>query len=190
MHGRIFWEFRDYAEARHGAGTWLKLLKKAGIEEKVYLRRVYPDTEMVALVAAACALSGKALPVLLEDFGEFMVPSLMSMYGHLIQPEWRALDVIEHTESTAHSAVRVDESGAAPPFLRTRRLAPGKLTLTYSSPRKLCALAVGLGKGLGKYFHEEVTVQHSVCMHRGAPSCEIMFEAYASKVLRSKAHHL
>ena len=189
MHGRIFWEFRDYAEARHGAGTWLKLLKEVGLEEKVYLQQVYPDTEMVSLITAASALSGKTIPVLLEDFGEFLAPSLISMYGHLMKREWRTLDIIEHTEATAHSAVRRAEAGAAPPFLRTKRLGQEDLTLIYSSPRKLCALAVGVAKGLGKHFQEDVTIQHSVCMLRGDAVCEIVIQARAVKPVRSRAHH-
>lgn len=187
MHGRIFWQLRDYSEARLGAGTWLKLLKDAGLKERVYLQEPYPDTEMVSLVMAACALSGKPLPMLLEDFGEFMAPSLMSMYAHLMKREWRTLDVIEHTERIAHGAVRRDEAGAAPPFLRTKRIRPEELMLIYSSPRKLCAVAVGVARGLGKYFHEEVAVQHSVCMHRGAGSCEITFQTFATKAMRAKA---
>jgi hypothetical protein len=189
MHGRIFWEFRDYAEAKLGPGSWLKLLKTAGLEEKVYLQQAYPDTEMVSLVTAASALSRKAVPALLEDFGEFLAPSLMTMYGHLMKREWRTLDVMEHAERVGHRAVRLEGPGMGPPFLRTKRLGPEKLVLIYSSPRKLCALAVGMAKGLGKYFDEEVAVQHSVCMHCGAPSCEMVFQASAVKTLRAKAHN-
>jgi len=189
MHGRIFWEFRDYAEARHGAGTWLKLLENSGLEEKVYLRQPYPDTEMVSLMMAASALSGKSLPELLEEFGEFTVPSLLNMYGYLMKREWRTLDVIEHTEKIAHGAARMTDAGSAPPFLLTKRLGPEELKLTYSSPRKLCAFAVGVAKGLGKHFNEEVRLQHSVCMHRGDPVCEIVIHAHAAKAKRAKAQH-
>lgn len=189
MHGRIFWEFRDYAEARYGPGTWLKLLKSCGMQEKVYLRQPYPDTEMVSLLTAACDLSGRSLPALLEDFGEFTVPSLLSMYGHLMMREWRTLDVIEHTEKTAHSAVRMMDAGSAPPFLLANRLGPEELMLTYSSPRKLCAFAVGVAKGLGKYFNEEVHIRHAVCMHRGDRACQIFIRAYTAKAVKAKAQH-
>jgi Haem-NO-binding len=189
MHGRIFWELRDYAEARCGAGTWLTLLKNAGLKEKVYLTQSYPDSEMVLLVAAACKRTGKPPVLLLEEFGEFMAPNLMGMYAHLMKPEWRTLDVIEHAERTAHSAARLAEAGTAPPFLLTKRIHHGELTLTYSSPRKLCAIAVGVAKGLEKHFQEEITVHHSRCMLRGAPPCEILFQARAIEPLRSRAQH-
>lgn len=189
MHGRMFWEFRDYAEARHGAGTWLTLLKNVGLAEKVYLQKPYPDTEMVALVTAASALSGRPMAEVLEDFGEFTAPSLMKMYAHLMKPGWRTLDVIEHTESTAHGALRKDDAGMGPPFLRTKRVGPDELILFYSSPRKLCAVAIGVAKGLAKFFHEDISVRHTACMHHGAKSCEIVFHTFAAKPVRAKAHH-
>jgi hypothetical protein len=99
MHGRIFSELRAYTEATYGARSWRKLLKIAGVEEKVYLGKAYPDTEMVELVGAAAKLGGKSVPELLEDFGAFLSPHLLTMYDHLIK--WRTLEVIEHTSGSA-----------------------------------------------------------------------------------------
>jgi predicted hydrocarbon binding protein len=43
-------------------------------------------------------------------------------------------------------------------------------------PRKVCALAIGIGKGLAAYyFHENITSIQTVCIHKGAPKCEIVF---------------
>jgi hypothetical protein len=176
MHGRVLWQLREYIEARHGKGGWNALLKIAGLSDRVYLSRAYPDFEAVALFTAASTMSKQSLPTLLEDFGEFTVPSLLTLYGHVIRPEWRALDVIAHAEQAAHGWSRQNEPGSAPPFLRVRRLAPGKLLLIYNSPRRLCAFAVGVGIGLGKHFDQRVVARHRLCMHDGADHCEITFE--------------
>jgi predicted hydrocarbon binding protein len=182
MHGRIFWELRAYTEATYGDRSWRELLKIAGVEEKVYLGKAYPDTEMVELVGAAAKLGGKSVPELLEDFGAFLSPHLLTMYGHLIKQEWRTLELIEHAERVGHSTVRQQEAGTAPPFLRVKRLGAEKVVLIYSSPRKLCALAVGMIKGLGKHFNEEVSVQHTTCMHRGAAACEIVVRSFSASL--------
>ena len=97
------------------------------------------------------------------------------MYSYVIRPECRTLDVIEHTERVAHSAVRQKERGAAPPYLRAHQVNPNKLILSYNSPRKMCAFAVGMGIGLGKHFNESVVVKHIPCMYLGADHCEITF---------------
>jgi len=174
MHGRILWQFRDYIETRHSKGTWTAVLKTAGLEDRVYLPQAYLDEEAFSLLKATVKVSGKSAAVVLQEFGQFTVPALLGMYSHLIKPEWRTLDVIEHAESV-HGAVRRQERGAAPPYLSTRRISPNKLIVTYDSPRKMCAFAVGVGLGLGKQFQEAVTVQHNPCMYLGADHCEISF---------------
>jgi hypothetical protein len=175
MHGRILWQFREYIESRHGKPAWIALLKTAGLEERVYLAQAYPDAEAFSLLKAAVTMSGKSAAAVLQEFGEFTVPALLGMYAHLIKPEWRTLDVIEHAERVAHGAVRQHERGAAPPYLRTRRVNPHKVIMNYDSPRKMCAFAVGVGLGLGKHFHEDVAVQHNPCMYRGSDHCEITY---------------
>ena len=87
------------------------------------------------MVMAACAMTGLPVSPVLEDFGQFIVPSLMRMYGHLLKPEWRAIDVIDHTEGTVHAVVRVRNPEAKPPRLKTQRLSPDEVLLAYTSPR-------------------------------------------------------
>jgi len=175
MHGRILWQFRDYVESQHGKGAWMKVLKTAGLEERVYLAQAYPDAEAFSLLKAAAKVHGKSVAIMLQEFGEFTVPALLGMYSHLIKAEWRTLDVIEHAETLAHSAARRDERGAAPPYLRTRRVNPHKVILTYDSPRKMCAFAVGIALGLGKHFQESVAIQHNPCVYLGGDHCVITY---------------
>ena len=176
MHGIIFSELQKYADGAHGKGTWENLLKKAGLEKKFYLPvQEYPDAEAGALVMAASSITGHTVSDVLQDFGEFIVPSLLKMYGHLMKPEWKTIDVIERTEATVHAVVRIKNPGARPPQLRTKRISPDEVVLIYTSPRRMCALAIGIGKGLGNYFHEKILINQIQCMHKGAPCCEISF---------------
>jgi hypothetical protein len=176
MHGIIFAELQKYAETKQGRGTWNQLLTTAGLENKVYLPiREYPDTEVVRLVEAASSMLGLPVAEVLEDFGVFIVPALMKMFGHLLLPEWKTIDVIDNTEGTVHSVVRAKNPGAKPPELQTDRRSWDEVVLIYTSPRKMCALAIGIGKGLGNYFHENVTANQTMCIHKGAPKCEIVF---------------
>ena len=167
---------QKYAETKHGKGAWQELLKRAGVKTKVYLPvKEYPDAEVVALVVAASSITGLPASEVLEDFGQFIVPDLVKMYGHLLRPEWSTIDVIENTEATVHSVVRVKNPGAKPPELKTVRHGANEVALFYTSPRKMCALAVGIGKGLAKHFNEKIVAQHATCMHKGASKCEIVF---------------
>jgi len=181
VHGIIFSEFRNYVEATHGKGTWDVLLTKANLANRVYMPvGEYPDTEMIGLVVTTSTTTRLPVAELLEDFGMFLSPALMKTFGHLLQPQWRTIDVIEHTEATVHAVIRVKNTGAKPPELQTLRRSKDEILLVYSSPRKMCSLAIGIVKGLGKHFREDIVASENRCMHKGAASCEISFRRVRS----------
>lgn len=178
MHGIIFSELRKYVEAKTGDKGWDMLMTKAGLSTKLYTPfGNYADAEVVALVTAASEATGRPVQAILEDFGEFIVPSLVGMYAHLLDRSWTALDVIEHTENRVHAVVRTQNKGATPPKLKVERISKGEVLLTYDSPRKMCAVAKGIARGVGKHFKENLVITESQCMHRGAPNCKIYFRS-------------
>ena len=174
MHGIILSELRKYVEARHGAETWPALLRAAGLEGNVYLPiRSYPDAEVVALVSAASAATGAPADVILEDFGSFIAPDLVAMYRSLVRPEWRTLELLENTEETIHRVVRLKDATATPPELRCERAAPDRVVIRYGSPRRMCAVAKGIVRGVAAHYGERVEIEERRCMHRGDEECEI-----------------
>jgi len=180
MHGIVFAELQKYAETKHGAGTWHQLLTRAGLGNKLYFPvQEYPDSEIASLVRAASEITGQPTLALLEDFGQFIVPSLLRMYGHLLKPGWKSIDVIEHTEGTVHTVVRVQNPGAKPPQLMSQRLSNNEVLMIYDSPRRMCALAIGIAKGLALHYGEHIVIREAICMHRGANRCEILFRTIA-----------
>ena len=176
MHGIVFVELQKFFSTNHGPQAWDELLRRAGLSGSAYASSIpYPDSDMEALVFAASQLTGLPTAQFLEDFGEFITPSLLKRYGHLLLPEWTSLDVIEHTEDTVHTLVRVNHPGAHPPRLKTTRTSPKEIVLTYKSPRQLCFLAIGIGRGLGRYFNENLSIQQGRCIHNGDALCEITY---------------
>jgi hypothetical protein len=177
MHGIVFVELQRFVVSKHGHPGWKAVAEKAGLVHKVYLAAgQYPDSEMVSLVAAASAISGQEPLQLVEMFGEFIVPALLKMYGHLLKPGWTSLDIIEHTEGTVHTVVRASDQDALPPKLHALRTASDTVVVVYDSPRKMCALAMGIGKGLARRFNETLSISQTRCMHQGAAFCEIVYQ--------------
>ena len=78
-------------------------------------KTVYPDEHVYALVGHAAEMTGIPAGELHEKFGEYLVPDLMYMYQKLVRPEWKTLDMIEHTELTMHKKVREEHIQNAPP---------------------------------------------------------------------------
>ena len=176
MHGIVFSELQKFVVSKHGYPGWKAVTEKAGLAHKVYVPAgQYADSEIVSLVTAASAITGQDPSQIVEAFGEFIVPSLLKMYGHLLKRNWKSLDVIEHTEGTVHTVVRISDKHALPPKLRTRRAGPDAVVLVYDSPRKLCALAVGIGKGLARHFKETLSINQTQCMLKGGEYCEIVY---------------
>ena len=171
---------QKYVESAFGQETWKTLLARTHLESELFTPLgTYPDTQIAALVTEAEALSGIPATALLEGFGEFLVPTYLALYGNLLKPEWRTLEVIENTEETVHRVVRIRNAGAEPPRLRVRRTANDEVELTYDSARKLCAVARGIGRGVAKQFEQSLDIRDRSCMLRGDPTCVIAFRLRA-----------
>ncbi len=174
MHGIIFEEIRAFAEAQLGDGGWARVRGAANLDDRTYEGiQAYPDEEAVALVVAASEVVGAEVGDVLESFGEFIVKDLASLAAPLLDPLWKALDVIEHAENTVHSVVRIDNPGAEPPRLKATRISDSEVHVRYDSERRMCRLAIGICRGLGRHFEEELEIVHDVCMHRGEVYCLI-----------------
>lgn len=174
MYGLIFTELKKYAFESFKGDRWRELLKEAGIARRAYLNiKNYPDEEAAALIATAAQRLGKDPSQFLEGFGEFMAPRLVRLYAPMIAPEWKTLDLIEHTEASIHELIRRGDDGGRPPPLQCSRPSAGEVVISYSSPRKMCGFAKGIARGLAKHFGERIVLTEGSCMHNGDPRCTI-----------------
>lgn len=176
MHGIIHLELQNFVVQNHGEAAWRTLTDAAGLSGEIYTPlRSYPDEQLVALVGAAVQLTGADLTALLEAFGAFLAPRYLALYGKLLKPEWRTLDVLEHAENTIHRVVRMREPGALPPRLQAQRVSPTEIRMNYDSPRKLCAVARGIARGIAAHFEQQLSITDERCMHRGDRACVMLF---------------
>ena len=155
MHGSIFILLKRFIEGQYDHSTWLKLLESSAISHGSYqMHEVYPDEEMLALTKSATKLTGLSETDLHERFGEYLVPDLLLVYKKYIRPEWRTMDMLEYTESAMHRAVRQENEKVTPPVLHVNRVNPNLIIIDYFSNRKMGGLAVGIIKGIARYYSE------------------------------------
>src|ERR1700687_102849 len=125
MHGIIFTELRRFVDCSLPRGSWSQALRAANLENHAHVSlRDYSDAEFFSIVDATSKIAHKSMAETIEAFGAFIAPNLLSMYSILIKPEWKTLDVIEHTETVIHAVVRVNQAGAKPPELKCKRIGP------------------------------------------------------------------
>jgi predicted hydrocarbon binding protein len=174
MHGLILAELQRFSEAENGNGTWAQLLHEAGLPHRTYVTsETYPDTDVAAIVGAAARHKGSDVQTVLEQFGEFIAPTLMTVYKPFIKPEWKTLDMIEHAENNIHRAVRLRDPLAVPPRLQVRRVSPSEVVVIYESERRMCALAKGIARGVATHYGERIETSDLTCMLKGQASCTI-----------------
>lgn len=155
MHGTVTMLLKRYVQTQYDHSTWIKLKELSGLDHIIFDHKtVYPDEHIYALVGKAAEMTGLSAGELHEKFGEYLVPDLMFMYQKYIQPEWKTLDMIEHTEHTMHRQVRLQHPENSPPVLNVERLSEDELIIDYVSPRRMSGLAVGIVRGLATYFDE------------------------------------
>lgn len=174
MHGIIFAELKKFVVSQLGPDAWNRLLNQIGAPGKVHLpTQVYPDAELVALVKAASQVTGEEVPALLQAFGHYIAPDLLQLYRAQVNPAWKTLDLLEHTEETIHRVVRLRDPNAKPPQLVVRREGPASVVIRYTSPRKLCDVAKGITLGVAEHYGETVTISDDRCMLKGDDACVI-----------------
>jgi hypothetical protein len=176
MHGTILAELHKYVSTRHGEPTWQLLKQNAGVDRAGDYDplETYPDSEVMALVTTAATMTNTPVPAVLEDFGVFIAPDLLDMYWALIDPAWRTLDVLAGTEETIHKVVRLNHRGAEPPYLHATRTSEDEVLIVYTSPRRLCAVARGIARGIADHYKESITIEDAACMHRGDADCRLV----------------
>lgn len=178
MHGVVFQELQRFVKEEFGFSAWHELKESAGVDTSVYMAtNEYPDREAVALVRAAAEMTGTSGQEVLAQFGEFIGPNLVEMYGSKVREEWDALDLIENTERTIHEIVRADEPEADPPKLEAERIDDGTVEVTYRSEREMCGLARGIARGVGNHYDQALSVAEPTCMLDGHEHCTLRISA-------------
>lgn len=174
MQGIVFDQLRAYANSL-GPEVWSALLKHSGIGPKSYLvSESYPDEELEALVGAATRLSERSRNEVLLDFGRFLTPGLLSIYGVFLDKHWGLREVLLNTESTIHRIVRLRDAEADPPHLRILEgPQPNQVSIIYDSPRRMCWLGKGIIEGLADEYRTKIVIRDVRCMHDNDPTCEM-----------------
>jgi len=174
MYGVIFDFLREYVTERHGGDTtWKALLAATGNPYRVYFPvKEYPDEEMVDLANGAAEMLSLPLNDVLEDFGSYVGPRLISFYKVFFTgDQWNTFDVIEIAGSRIHDTIHRHNPTRKPPDLSAQRESDDLLVVHYHSQRRLCPVVRGIIRGLGEKYGERFDIDETQCMHHGADEC-------------------
>lgn len=155
VHGSIFLLLQKFVESNYGKDSWLELNKIAQTGQQTYdMHENYPLSQLNSIISAAANLTGLLENDLKGKFGEHLVPDLLNIYKSYLNPGWRTLDLLENTERIMHKAARQEDNKANPPILNVSRVSNNFLIIDYYSKRKMANLAIGMIRGIAKYYNE------------------------------------
>ena len=177
VYGIMFSQLKRFVDETLAPVAWDDLFHEARLQPTTYLiTESYPDSDLVALVEAGARLAERPQADLLRELGAFVAPRLIQMYQSLIDPEWDAMDLIEHTQKNIHRVISFRDPQATPPYIECTRAGPDSVTIEYSSPRRLCHLAEGIVMGIGRHYGDRLSLRHVQCMHENASKCVIVVD--------------
>jgi Haem-NO-binding len=173
VHGVILDELRQYVAGRYGYRIWIETLKRSGHTPTQHyeLDEVYPDDELALLARTAAEVTGTPAPVLLEGFGEALVPDMIRVYSFLIQPGWSYADFLLNMEPILVQALRLHTPGATQTKVHVRRLGQDSLEVVYESPLHACAAVEGVLIAAAREYGTIAEVVQTECVLRGDPRC-------------------
>jgi hypothetical protein len=179
MKGIIFNLLEEVVTAQLGDETWDALLAAAGVDGAYTSLGSYPDTDLLALVAAASSALGQPPDAIVRWFGVHAIPLLVEKYPALFERHDGTRAFLLTLNDIIHPEVKKLYPGADTPEFDVDATASDVLVLGYRSKRQLCALAEGMVEGAARHYGETVRMAHPTCMRRGDASCrlELAFEA-------------
>lgn len=173
MKGIIFNLAEEVVRRGHGEDAWDAVLVGAGLDGSWTSLGSYPDDHLERVVASAAELLGVDEQTVLRTVAQGSMPLLAERYPHFFTQHTQAVDFLLTLNDIIHPEVLKLYPGSVPPTFGFDRPTPTSLTMSYGSPRHLCALAEGFIAGAAEHYGEHVTVTQSSCMLRQDPECLI-----------------
>jgi len=145
---------------RFGAEPWGRLLETAGLPKTAYFlpAQDVPDATVMKVIQAACSVLGLQPMAAAEAFGEYCCEYAPRIYAAYYRGPQNAREFLLRMKEV-HEKVTRTVPNAHPPVFSYEQQAPRKLVMKYSSGRGLGDIFVGLVKGVGRYFKEELQVR-------------------------------
>jgi hypothetical protein len=171
VKGIVFNLLEESVRRAFGEDAWDDLLDRAQVDGAYTAIGNYPDAEVVKLVVAASEKLGKSPDEVLLWFGESAMPLLFAKYPVFFVHHVTSVSFLMTVNDVIHKEVKKVYPGAEAPSFGLDRRGDHELVMTYSSARRLCALAEGFIRGAAAHFGEEAAIRQSECMSRGGDRC-------------------
>ena len=179
MKGIVFNLLEQVVTRDFGEETWESLLDTAEVSGAYTAVGSYPHEELLALVGAASAATGRPADDLVRWFGREALPLLYERYPGFFDSHNDTRSFLLTLNDVIHPEVRKLFPGAYAPSFEVDASDPEVVSLGYESHRGLCDFAEGLIEGSAAHYGETVVITQPTCAKRGDEGC-VLRAAFSS----------
>lgn len=160
MKGVIIKCLKDMIHEKFGRDKWTKILETSGLDPYMAIKALddIEDSDVIKIVESTCKVLGITLPQAADTFGDYWVnvfaPKIYKIYYEGLNS---AKEFILYMDKL-HTRVTNHVPNSIPPKFEYNWQDETTLIVNYKSHRGLIDFFVGLAKGVGKYFKEDIKV--------------------------------
>jgi hypothetical protein len=161
MKGVIVMALKELVVSRFGAEKWAEALKFSGIDQEPLLIPIsdFDDVVCLRVIGSVCKVLNLTFEQAADAFGDYWVNAYApKMYPAYYEGAKSAKDMLLKMDEVHVQMTRYMEN-SHPPRFEYRWKDEKTLVMKYLSSRQLIAFLIGLIKGVGKYYREELTVR-------------------------------
>lgn len=160
MKGAIVQCLGELVTTRFGENKWQKSLEKAGMSRTSFFMPLQniDDTNVMKLIQSVCNVTNITPAQAADAFGDYWVnvyaPKIYTVY---YKGSKNAKEFLLKMDSV-HDIVTKNMPNARPPRFEYKWTDERTLTIDYKSQRAMIDIFIGLIKGVGKYYNENLFV--------------------------------
>jgi hypothetical protein len=173
MKGIMFNLLEEVVSDLYGLDEWDALLEESQTPGVYSSIGSYPDEELLRFLEIISVRKNIPATEILRWYGKNAFPYMCMIFGQRITKYNDVISLLLALNDIIHPEVRKLYPGASVPSFEYELSADRKLTIIYSSAKKMCALGEGLIEGAAAYYGEPILIQQSQCMLRGDSCCHI-----------------
>jgi hypothetical protein len=164
MKGMIFTEFLEMVESGYGPETVERIIDASSLSTRGAYTSVgtYDYREMLDLVIALSAATGKPAPALVKEFGKYLFARLAREFPMFFEGVASAFAFLFTVDRHIHAEARKLYPQAELPRFECRALAPAQMEMIYTSSRPFADLAEGMIEGCGAHFRQPMTIERQM----------------------------
>lgn len=161
MKGIIGICLKRLIKKEYGLDKWYDILERAGFDKYLLIKASdnLDDAKFMDIIKSTCEVLNITLEQASDAFGEYWVneyaPEVYATYYRGVKT---AKEFILNMNEV-HKSVVANLEDARPPSFKYEWKDDNTLHITYESNRNLVVLMIGLLKGVGKYFKEDLKIK-------------------------------